>query len=284
MDDIYEPVYDSVALEDHLLPEPVETFLLVALCWCLVAWLLRLCYMAIHLLELQTAIRTQRLSSHDNVPLHAEVAVTDPQMGSRFLSFLRTRTPATPTAAVPCYSVPLSLNGATRRGQKRRLLPGALVDLALACWALHTSPQLGVPPRAAQASGAPLSPHTLAVVRPAGDAARGGERAAPPRDQSRLELQRDDAALLGCHSRGVLPPARPHARPHARPPARPPARMPARPPARLLTAAAAAAVPSSHRCPPLPPPRVVAGLFADRRPHGSAAAGRCRILEVVLAG
>ena len=37
MDDIYEPVYDSAALEDHLLPEPVETFLLVALCWCLVA-------------------------------------------------------------------------------------------------------------------------------------------------------------------------------------------------------------------------------------------------------
>ena len=124
MDDIYEPVYDSAALEDHLLPEPVEAFLLVALCWCLVAWLLRLCYMAIHLLELQAAIRTQRLSSHDSVPLHSEVAHTDIQTKTRFLSFLRTRTPATPTAAVPCYSVPLSLKGATRRGQKRRLLSG----------------------------------------------------------------------------------------------------------------------------------------------------------------
>ena len=40
MDDIYEPVYDSAALESNLLPEPVETFLLVALCWCLVAQLL----------------------------------------------------------------------------------------------------------------------------------------------------------------------------------------------------------------------------------------------------
>ena len=143
MDDIYEPVYDSVALEDHLLPEPVETALLVVLCWFLVAWLLHLCYMAVHLNELQSAIRTQRLSSHDSVPLHAEVAYTDPQTRTRFLSFLRTRTPATPTAAVPCYSVPLSLKGATRRGQKRRLLPGALVDLALVCWACHTSPRLG---------------------------------------------------------------------------------------------------------------------------------------------
>eukprot|EP00964_Phaeocystis_antarctica_P131840 scaffold95832_cov63-Phaeocystis_antarctica.AAC.4 len=60
---------------------------------------------------------------------------------------------------------------------------------------------MGVPPPGAQASGAPLSPHTLAVVRPAGDATRGGGRAAPPRDQSRLELQRDDAALLGRHPR-----------------------------------------------------------------------------------
>ena len=97
-------VHDSINLEDHLLPEPVETFMLVALCWCLVAWLLRLCYMAIHLLELQAAIRAQRLSSHDNVPMHALVANTDPQTRTRFLSFLRARTPATPTAAVPCYS------------------------------------------------------------------------------------------------------------------------------------------------------------------------------------
>ena len=79
MDDIYEPVYDSAALEDHLLPEPVETFLLVALCWCLVAWLLRLCYMAMHLLDLQTAIKSQRLSAHDSVPLHSEVVNLDPQ-------------------------------------------------------------------------------------------------------------------------------------------------------------------------------------------------------------
>ena len=121
MDDIYEPVYDSESLEDHLLPEPVETFLLVALCWCLVAWLLRLCYMAYDLLELQAAIRTQRLSSHDDVPLHAQVEYTDTQTKTRFLSFLRTRTPATPTAAVPCYSVPLTLNGVTRRAQKWRL-------------------------------------------------------------------------------------------------------------------------------------------------------------------
>ena len=125
MDDIYEPVYDSAALEDHLLPEPVETFLLVALCWCLVAWLLRLCYMAMHLLDLRSAIEHQRLSAHDSVPLHSEVVNLDPQTKTRFLSFLRARTPPTPTAAVPCYSVPLSLNGARRRGQKRRLLPGA---------------------------------------------------------------------------------------------------------------------------------------------------------------
>ena len=160
MDDIYEPVYDSVALEDHLLPEPVETALLVVLCWFLVAWLLHLCYMAVHLNELQSAIRTQRLSSHDSVPLHAEVAYTDPQTRTRFLSFLRTRTPATPTAAVPCYSVPLSLKGATRRGQKRRLLPGALVDLALVCWACHTSPRLGrASPRCPRLRSLTLRPH-----------------------------------------------------------------------------------------------------------------------------
>ena len=33
-------VGDSLPLEDHLLPEPVETFLFMALCWCLVVWLL----------------------------------------------------------------------------------------------------------------------------------------------------------------------------------------------------------------------------------------------------
>jgi len=127
-----EDIYDSVALEDHLLPEPVETFLLVALCWCLVAWLLRLCYMANHLFELQSAIQTQRLSSHDSVPLHAQVAHADPQTRTRFLSFLRTRTPATPTAAVPCYSVPLSLNGATLHvavGELHRLE----INLSLSC-------------------------------------------------------------------------------------------------------------------------------------------------------
>ena len=153
-----EDIYDSVALEDHLLPEPVETFLLVALCWCLVAWLLRLCYMANHLFELQSAIQTQRLSSHDSVPLHAQVAHADPQTRTRFLSFLRTRTPATPTAAVPCYSVPLSLNGATRRSQKRRPLPGPFVDPALVCRALQM-PQQIVPPPSAQATGAILLPH-----------------------------------------------------------------------------------------------------------------------------
>ena len=160
MDDIYEPVYDSAALENNLLPEPVETFLLVALCWCLVAWLLRLCYIAMHLLELQGAIKSQRLSAHDSVPLHSEVMYLDPQTKTRFLSFLRTRTPATPTAAVPCYSVPLSLNGARRRGQKRRLLPGALADLALACWALRTSPQLGVPRQLARPHKLAPPPHT----------------------------------------------------------------------------------------------------------------------------
>ena len=79
--------------------------------------------MAMHLLDLQTAIKSQRLSAHDSVPLHSEVVNLDPQTKTRFLSFLRARTPPTPTAAVPCYSVPLSLNGARRRGQKRRLLP-----------------------------------------------------------------------------------------------------------------------------------------------------------------
>ena len=110
-------VADSVPLEDHLLPEPVETFMLMALCWCLVVWLLRLCYLAIHLLELQAAIRTGRLSFHNDVPLHAHIASTDPQTRTRFLSFLRARTPATPTAGVPAYSVPLSLNGAPRGRQ-----------------------------------------------------------------------------------------------------------------------------------------------------------------------
>ena len=206
MDDIYEPVYDSAALEDHLLPEPVETFLLVALCWCLVAWLLRLCYMAMHLLDLQAAIKHQRLSAHDSVPLHSEVVYLDPQTKTRFLSFLRARTPPTPTAAVPCYSVPLSLNGARRRGQKRRLLPGA-PDRPRPC--VLGPPHIATTGRASpavQASKLAAPPHTHpAVVRPAGDAARGGERAAPPRGQSRLELQRDDAALLGRHSRGGLP-------------------------------------------------------------------------------
>ena len=111
-------VADSIPVEDHLLPEPVETFLFMALCWCLVVWLLRLCYMAIHVLELQAAIRTGRLSLHEDVPLHAHVATTDPQTRTRFLSFLRMRTPPTPTAAVPCYSIPLSLNGVTQRRQE----------------------------------------------------------------------------------------------------------------------------------------------------------------------
>ena len=122
-------VGDSIPLEDQFLPEPVETFLFMSLCWCLVVWLLRLSYMAIHILELQAAIRTGRLSLHEDVPLHAQLAATDSQTRTRFLSFLRMRTPPTPTAAVPCYSIPLSLHGATQHrqewgGYRRGLLPG----------------------------------------------------------------------------------------------------------------------------------------------------------------
>ena len=88
--------HTDLVLEQQYLPPAVADFFLVALTWCMVGWALRLAYIAMSLIELRHAIDQNRVSVHGDVPLHALVPGLDPLSRSRFLSFLRARSPATP--------------------------------------------------------------------------------------------------------------------------------------------------------------------------------------------
>ena len=104
--------YTDVVLEQQYLPPAVADFFLVALTWCMVGWAQRLAYIAMSLIELRHAIDQNRVSVHGDVPLHALVPGLDPLSRSRFLSFLRARSPATPAAAVGELRQPVALRRA----------------------------------------------------------------------------------------------------------------------------------------------------------------------------
>ena len=104
--------HTDLVLEQQYLPPAVADFFLVALTWCMVGWALRLAYIAMSLIELRHAIDQNRVSVHGDVPLHALVPGLDPLSRSRFLSFLRARSPATPAAAVGELRQPVALRRA----------------------------------------------------------------------------------------------------------------------------------------------------------------------------
>lgn len=105
---------------EPILDAQLADFWFIVLIWSVIAWFFRLLYLLMQLLELKNAMRAAQVAVHRNVPLHSEIGMLDVQSRSRFLAYLRSRTPPTPAASVSAFKNPVALqSGKLRRISER---------------------------------------------------------------------------------------------------------------------------------------------------------------------
>ncbi|KAL1523193.1 hypothetical protein AB1Y20_018146 [Prymnesium parvum] len=136
--DVSPPVHLFVWDEDPqepILDTNLSDFWVIILSWSILGWGMRLCYIGLQLLELRNAAYSNRAAIHHEVALHSEIGLLDFQSRSRFLAYLRSRTPATPAATVNAFKNPVAVRNAKLQRDTERTDDEWQLELEVDCTA-----------------------------------------------------------------------------------------------------------------------------------------------------
>lgn len=197
----------------HTLLHELDDFGFLLVSWALVAWCLRLVWLASWHRQLRTAAAVQSLSTFSDVALHSLVSTLDPSTRRKFLNFLRARTPDEPTAPVVHYESPISIH---RVGAARSVAAAAAATnvaslevhydssraaMVQAFWGVDIAQLLALPslPAAPSSASSTKAGHGGALATTS-TGSRRGEEGAPPVSSRAFSA----AASCGTRSRSAL--------------------------------------------------------------------------------